>query len=139
MKHGAAFPEARVVIELRYLVEAELLVVVRADPLRGVDRALLQRRIDVRATELLRHDAELRHDEARHAADTHLDALQVVDRLDLLPEPAAHLAAGIAGENRLDAVVLEQRLERLLAPAVIPPGVRLPRVRPEAHGAGERE
>ena len=55
----AAFPPAGVVVELRDLVEAELLVVIGTDPLGGVDGALLQRRIDVAAGDLLRDNAEL--------------------------------------------------------------------------------
>src|SRR5690606_11742109 len=43
----AALEPAGRVIERRHLVEAELFVVVRADPLGGVDGALLQRGIDV--------------------------------------------------------------------------------------------
>ena len=56
---AAAFPPARIVVVLRDLDEAELLVVVGADPFGRVDRALLQRRIDVAGGELLRHHAEL--------------------------------------------------------------------------------
>ena len=59
VNHGAAFPEARIVVVLRDLGEAELLVVIGADPLGGVDGALFQRRIDVAAGELLRHHADL--------------------------------------------------------------------------------
>ena len=66
---------------MRDLLEAELLVVIGADPFAGVDRALLQRRIDVAAGELLRHDAELGEDRAGKAADAELEALEVVDRL----------------------------------------------------------
>ena len=73
----AAFPEAGIVVERRDLGEAELLVVIGADPLGGVDRAALERRVDVAARDLLRHDAELRHDEAGKARDAHLEALHV--------------------------------------------------------------
>ena len=79
MEHRAAFPETGVVVELGDLVEAELLVVVGAHPFGGVDRAFLERGIDVRAADQLRHDAELRHDQSRHAADAHLHALEVGD------------------------------------------------------------
>ena len=46
-QHRAAFPPARRIVVRRDLVEAELLVVVGPDPFGSVDRALLQRRIDV--------------------------------------------------------------------------------------------
>ncbi len=105
---GTAFPPAGVVVELGDLVEAELLVVVRADPFGGVDRALFERRIDVAAGDLLRHDAELLQRQPAGAADAQLEALQVGDRLDLLAEPAAHLRAGVAGAEADDVVVLQE-------------------------------
>jgi hypothetical protein len=39
----AAFPPARVVVVLGHLVEAELLVIVGADPFGGIDGALFER------------------------------------------------------------------------------------------------
>jgi hypothetical protein len=60
----AAFPPAGVVVERRHLVEAQLLVVVGADPLGGVDRALFQRLVDLAAGDVLRH--------AAHALDSTL-------------------------------------------------------------------
>src|SRR5262249_11266467 len=59
VQRGASFPPAGVIVELYNLIEAELLVVVRPDPLGGVDRAALERRIDVAASDLLRNHAEL--------------------------------------------------------------------------------
>jgi len=47
-----ALPPARVVVELRDLVQAELLVVVRPDPFGGVYRAALERRVDIAARDL---------------------------------------------------------------------------------------
>ena len=97
MERRAAFPPARIVVVLGDLVEAELLVVVGADPFGRVDRALLQRRIDVAAGNVRRDHAELGEHRAAEPADAELDALQVVDGVDLLAPPAAHLAAGVAG------------------------------------------
>ena len=110
---GAAFPPAGVVVVLRDLVQAELFVVVRADPFRGVDRALLQRGVDVAAGDLLRYEAELLHHHAGGAADAHLQALHVGQRLDLLAEPAAHLRAGVAA-GEVDDVVLGVELAHQL-------------------------
>src|SRR3546814_7071216 len=84
---------------------AELLVVVGADPLSGVDGALFQRRIDVAAGDLLRHQAQLDQHLAGEAADTHLEAIQVLDGLDFLTEPAAHLRAGEIGRASCRASV----------------------------------
>src|SRR5262249_25679746 len=69
---SATFPPTRIVVVLRNLVETQLLVVVGADPFRGIDRALLQRRIDVAAGDLLRHDAELLQCLSSPAADAEL-------------------------------------------------------------------
>ena len=96
VQHGAALPPAGGVIVFGDFQEAELLVVVGADELGRIEGAALQRRIDVAGRDLLRHDAELRQHLAAEAADAELEALQVIDRVDLLAEEAAHLGAGIA-------------------------------------------
>src|SRR5581483_6295880 len=69
---AAAFPPAGVVVVLGDLVEAELLVVVGADPFARVERALLQRRIDVATGQLLRHDADPGENGAGEAANPEL-------------------------------------------------------------------
>src|SRR5262252_4900573 len=99
MRLRAAFPPAGIVVVLGDLDEAELLVVVGADPFGGVDRALLERRKDIAARKLLRHYAELRQDAPGKTADAELQALHVIERLYLLAEPAAHLARRIAGRH----------------------------------------
>ena len=134
---AAAFPPAGVVVVFRDLVEAELLVVVGADPFRGVDRALLERRIDVAAGDLLRHAAKLGKNGPGEAADAHLEAVEVGGRLDLLAEPAAHLRPGIAGRKRDDIKFLVKVVHQFHAAAEIHPGVLLPGIEPERHGAAE--
>src|SRR5690348_2425648 len=86
-----AFPPTRIIVVLGDLVETKLLVVVRTDPFSGVDRAFLQRRVNVATRNLLWNEAELRHGLAGPAADPHLETLQIVDGIDLLTKPAAHL------------------------------------------------
>ncbi len=119
--------------------EAELLVVVGTDPLGRVDRALFQRRIDIAAGDLLRHDAQLGERQAAGSADAHLQPLQVRHLVDGLPEPAAHLAAGVARRELDDVVLLEELAHQLEAPAVIHPGVLLARVQSERDRTGKRE
>ena len=128
----ARLPPARVVVVLGDLVEAELLVVVGADPFRGVDRALFQRRVDVasRGSAAVTMPSADQH-RAAEAGDAHLDALAVGDGLDLLAEPAAHLHAGVAAEEGDDVVVAVELVEQLLAAAVVDPGVHLPGVQAE--------
>ena len=138
-QHRPALPEAGVVIVLRHLVEAELLVVVRTHPLGCVYGAFLQRRVDVRRADLLRHHAQLGEHQAGHTPDAELEPFQIGDGLDLFAEPAAHLCARVAGEKRDAAVVLEQRRHRLGAAAEIPPRIVLTGVRAVRNRGGERE
>src|SRR5262249_28980626 len=113
---AAAFPPTRIVVVLRDLVEPELLVVVRPNPFAGVERAFLQRWIDVAGGELLGHRPELGEDGAGKSADAHLKALQIVDGLDLLAKPAAHLSAGIGRCHPGAVEVLQQIVQELGAP-----------------------
>ena len=54
-----AFPPARIIVVGRDLAEAELLVVIGADPFGRIDGAAFERRIDVARRDLLRHDTQL--------------------------------------------------------------------------------
>src|SRR5208282_6843012 len=99
------------------------LVVIGADPLGAVDRALLERGIDVGAAQLLRHHAELGQYRAAPAADAELDALQIVDRLDFLAPPAARLGPGVAGRHGKDVVILEEVVDRNLPAALAQPRI----------------
>src|SRR5262245_26053948 len=125
MDHRAALPEARVIVVLRNLLEAELLVVIRTDPLSRIDGALFERRIDVAAGELLRHHADLLQHLAGDSADAHLQAREIGNRLDLLAEPAAHLRAGVAAGEADHTELLEELVAERIAAALIPPGVLL--------------
>jgi|SRR6516164_9425069 hypothetical protein len=81
MPCGAALPPTGIIVVRCDLVEAELLIVIRADPLGGVDGTLLQRRINVTAGDLLGHDAELLQRLAGPTADAELEAFEIVDGL----------------------------------------------------------
>jgi len=120
-------------------VEAELLVVIGADELGGVDGALLERRIDVAAGDLLWRHADLAHHLAREAGDAHLQALQVVDRVDFLAEPAAHLGAGVAEQDGVNVVAGEEFVQQLVAAGLVEPGIRLARIEAEGNRGAERE
>src|SRR5260370_25329783 len=114
-KYRSAFPPAGIVIMRRDLVEAEFLIVIGTDPLGSIDGALLQRRIDVAGRDLLRHRAELLQEASGESADPEFEALEIVDGVDILSEPAAHLAGGLAFEQREDVVVLVELVEQFLA------------------------
>ena len=119
----AAFPPCRIVVVLRHLVEAELLVVIRTDEFGGVDRALFQCRVDVAAGNLLRRDANLSHHLAGEAGNAHLQALEIIDGVDFLAEPAAHLGAGVAGRKRVEVVAGQEFVDQLVAAAGGEPGI----------------
>src|SRR3954463_2881363 len=117
----------------RYLVEAELLVIVGTDPFRRVDGALLQRRINVAAGKLLRNRAELLHHAAGKAADAEFQSLEIVDGIDFLAEPATHLAAGVASEQRRDVIFFVEFVEHFLAAAQRIPRLVEPHIRAERY------
>src|SRR6185503_10869133 len=131
----AALPPARIIVIFCDLVEAELLVVVGTDPLGCVDRAFLQRGIDVTARDLLRNEAELAESLTRPTADAHLQALEVLDRVDLLAEPSTHLAAGVAHQEAFRIELGAEVVDQLLAVTFVEPGVLLARIESERHGA----
>jgi hypothetical protein len=60
---------------------------------------------------------------AGKSADPHLQALEIVDALDLLAEPAAHLAP-VLPPGGDDVVLLVEVVHQLDAAAVEHPGVR---------------
>ncbi len=138
MVRGASFPPAGVVVVRRDFLETELLVVIGSDPFGGIDRALLERRIDVAAGNLLGHYAELLQGRAGPAADAHLETLEVLDGFDLLAEPAAHLRAGIPAYERVDVRLLRKVVHQLHAVAVVEPGILLAGVEAERDRAEQR-
>ena len=91
------------------------------------------------AGDLLGHHAEPRQHLAGQAADAELEALEVVQRLDLLAEPAAHLGAGVAAGDVVDVVVLEELAHQLQAAAFHHPGGLLAAVEAEGQRGVEGE
>src|SRR6266508_6738620 len=136
---SAPFPPAWIVVIPGDLVQTELLVVVRTDPLGGIDRAALERWINVGRGDLLGHDAELRQNHAAESADAKLEAFEIIDRVDFLAVEATHLHAHIAAGNGQDSVLLEQRADELQPTAVIHPGLLLACVEPEGEPGIERD
>ena len=116
-------PERGIIVVWRDLVEAELFVIIGTDPLCSVNGTTFQRRINVTAGKLLRDDSETRHDFTSHARNAHLQALQIRETLDFLAIPAAHLGCRVAADNADNAVIGEERIIKLVAAAMIKPGV----------------
>ena len=111
----------------------------RADEFHRVDRAAFQRRVDVAGGELRRHRAHLGEHVARQAGNAELQPLHVVEALDLLAEPAAHLSAGVAEHEGHGIVVLQQLLHQRLAAALLVPARLLTVVHAEGHDGEEGE
>src|SRR6202043_74847 len=89
--------------------------------------------------ELLRHAAELLQDAPGKTADAEFQALEIVDGRDLLAEPAAHLASGVAREQRSDVVALAEFVEDFLAAPERVPGLVEARIGSERYRRAEGE
>src|SRR3979490_2151877 len=94
--------EARAVIERRHAVEPERDVGTRADEFGAVEHARLQAGEDPPRGLGLRRRAEPAIHFAPQPERADLEALEVVQTLELAPEPAAHADPGIAAHERLD-------------------------------------
>ena len=75
-----------------------------------------------------------RRDAAGKAGNAHLQTLEVGDPLDRLAEPAGHLHAGIAGEERHQIELVVDLAPQLQAAAVIDPAVEADEIHAEGHG-----
>ena len=81
-------------------LQTELAVEIGADEFGGVDHAALERGEDFAGREQPDVNAERLIDAPGEAGNAHLQALEVVHLLDRLLEPAGHLHAGIATQER---------------------------------------
>ena len=133
----SGLPPAWVVVEPGGVLEAELLVVVGPDPLGRVDRAPLERRIDLLRGEVLDGHAQAVHDLRAQPGDAHLEAVQVRRRVDLAPEPSTHLRARVSGRQGDDVEVGEDLADELESARVVQPGVLLAGGEPEGHAGVE--
>src|SRR5688500_16975159 len=76
--------------------------------------------------EQLRRDAELVHSARAEAEEAHLQPAQVLDRLDLAPEPARGLGRDDGAGDVVDAVLAEHLTRQLQPAAVVDPREVLP-------------
>src|SRR5260370_28817291 len=91
------------------------------------------------AGDLLRPPAELAEHLAGETADAELEAVEIAGLLDLVAEPAPHLAASVAGEQIHEIIFLGELVHQLQAVAVMKPGILLARIEAERHRAEQRE
>ncbi len=121
------------VVVLGRAVQAELAVEIGADELGGVDHAALQRRENLAGRQQPHVDAELLIDAPGETRDAHLQALEVVDLLDRLLEPAGHLHAGVAAQERHQIEAVIDLAPQLEPAAVVHPAVEALEVQAERH------
>src|SRR5580765_6626711 len=121
----------------RHFVEAELLVIVWADPLARIERAFFQRWIDIAAGDLLRNATQFLQNATGETTDTHFQALQISGRVDFLAVPTAHLATRVSCEKCNAIVLLVELVQHFLAAAKRKPTLVQPLVRPECDGRAE--
>src|SRR5690606_18862493 len=88
---------------------------------------------------LLRLDAEPGEHLPTHAADAELEPLQIIDRPDLLAEPAAHLRAGVAHDEAMDVERVEGLVDDLSPASDVPPRMLMARIEPERDTGSERQ
>ncbi len=137
LQHRLRLLPAWVVVILGGLVQAEGQVVVRADPVGGVDGTGLQRGKHFAAGQIDGGRAETRQHFAAEARHADLQPAQVVQRVDFLVVPAAHLHAGVADYHRLHAEGGIGFFPEFLAFALAQPGVHLDGRQAERHGGEE--
>src|SRR5215470_13216990 len=92
LAHGARLVPAGIVVVAGGVVKVQLHVVIRADPLGRIDHAPFEVGEDAGGGNEDRRAARLAKDlVAKPSADAHLEALEIVKGVDLLPEPSGHL------------------------------------------------
>src|SRR3546814_15531429 len=96
VEHRRRLVPARVVVELRALVEAEGEVVIGTDPLGGVDGAGLESRRNLAARQGDDGGARTFEDRAAEAGNAPPAALEVLQLTELLVEPAPPPDAGLS-------------------------------------------
>ena len=136
-KLRATFPPGGVGVELGHLVETELLIVVRTDPFGSINGAFFQCLINLAAGDVLRNTADAGQNTTAKAADTHLQAVHVGQRLDFLAVPATHLGAGVAHREIEDVVLRVELTHQFQTVALIHPGRGLAGIKTERDGAVE--
>src|SRR5690606_40313795 len=106
--------EAREIVVLGDLVEAERQIVIGADEFGGVERAVLERGEDIAGGKVGDRCAQTFPDLPAKAGAAEAQALDVGHAGQLVAEPAAGLGAGIAREEALKAELVVDLVPELL-------------------------
>src|SRR5690606_39035185 len=128
---------ARRVVVLGRLVQAQSKIVVRTDPLGGVDGTGLQCREDFASRHVYHGAAHAGQHFATQAGSTHLQAPEIINRIDFLVEPARSLHTGGPTCHRQHAEGLVDLFPELHTAATVQPGIHFLSIRPERQGTEE--
>ena len=120
---GRGLVPAGGVVIFRDLVQAELAVEIGADEFGGVDHAAFERRENVARRQQLRSTPSSLIDAAGETGNAHLETLEVLDLLDRLAEPAGHLHAGIAAQERHQIEFVVDLAPQFETAAVVHPAI----------------
>ena len=112
-------------------------IVVSTDPFGRVNRAGLQRCEYLGAGQCYRRSARAPQYLSTESRDAHLEALQVLDRVDRLLEPTAHLHARVATGKRHQVERLVKFTPQLEAATVVEPAIELEVVKSERNSREE--
>src|SRR5690606_24763038 len=138
LQRRARLVPARVVIELRDLVEAKRQVVVRADPVRRVNHATFQRGKDFTTGQVHGAGTKTLQYLTGKTGHANLQASEILDAVDFLVVPAGQLGAGIAAGKRLQVEARVQFIPQLLAAAMVQPAILFLRGKAERYSGKER-
>ena len=127
------------IVVLRNLVEAELGVDRRHGEFRGVNDATFQSRIDVRSREKLGLCAHLRHDLGTKTEETHLQALDLIERGNFGLEPAGSFRADCKAIERNQVMLGIDFVTKFLASAEPFPGHEFTNLRAKRNRREERQ
>src|SRR5690606_18360374 len=127
---------AGAVVVLGDAVEAQLLIVVRADELRRVERSAFECPQHLIGRHLLWLDAEPGENLPAHATDSELEPAQIVDGPNFFAEPPAHLGSRVPYHDGMDTKLMQRFVDDLSA-AGLPPCVLMARIEPEGYPSAE--
>ena len=133
---GRLMPAGGIVI-CRRLVQPQVPIVIRADPFAGIDHAALQGGENLRGSQQHDFSAHRGDDFSAQAGNPHLEPVIILDAVDRLAVPAAHLGAGVARREANQAFLGVELLPQIHAPAMVHPGGSLLGVHAEGHRTGE--
>ena len=106
-------------------MKAHLQIQRRANPFNGIDGVALKRGIQLARRQVGDRHAHFRHNLAGKAGGAHFQAFQVLQRLDLFPEPATHLIGRVATREGQQPEGFIYLLHQLHAVVVVEPGIHL--------------